>query len=33
MPFTDLISCTTLSTHLQNADWVVIDCRHDLADP
>ena len=33
MPFTDLISCNTLSTHLQHADWVVIDCRHDLTDP
>ncbi len=33
MPFTDLISCTTLSAHLQDADWVVIDCRHDLTDP
>ena len=33
MPFTDLISCTTLSAHLRDADWVVIDCRHDLTDP
>lgn len=27
-----LVSCETLSPHLQAPDWVVVDCRFDLAD-
>lgn len=30
MAFTTLISATELSTHLNNPDWVIVDCRHDL---
>jgi thiosulfate/3-mercaptopyruvate sulfurtransferase len=32
-PFTVLISAAELGSHYQDPDWVVIDCRHDLADP
>lgn len=32
MPYTTLISAADLSRHLQDASWVVLDCRHDLAD-
>ena len=32
MPFTTLISASDLSAHLDDAGWVVCDCRHDLAD-
>jgi thiosulfate/3-mercaptopyruvate sulfurtransferase len=32
MPYTTLISITDLAAHLDDADWVVCDCRHDLAD-
>lgn len=28
-----LVSCETTFEHLQDKDWVVIDCRFDLADP
>ena len=31
--FSTLISITTLSAHLDDAQWIVFDCRHDLADP
>lgn len=30
MAFTTLISATELSDHLNNPDWVILDCRHDL---
>ncbi|HEY8608755.1 MAG TPA: sulfurtransferase [Noviherbaspirillum sp.] len=33
MPYTTLISATELAAHLEDPHWVVIDCRHDLADP
>src|SRR5512134_2968263 len=32
MPFTTLISAARLAQYLDDADWVVCDCRHDLAD-
>ena len=32
MPFTTLISAADFVPHLDDADWVVCDCRHDLAD-
>jgi thiosulfate/3-mercaptopyruvate sulfurtransferase len=32
MPHTALISVTDLAAHLDDAGWVVCDCRHDLAD-
>lgn len=28
-----LVSCQTLSQHLHDPAWVVVDCRHQLADP
>ncbi|UVW30343.1 sulfurtransferase [Massilia sp. H6] len=28
-----LISATDLARHIDQPDWVVVDCRHDLADP
>lgn len=28
-----LITPTELAPHLQDEDWLVVDCRHDLADP
>jgi thiosulfate/3-mercaptopyruvate sulfurtransferase len=31
--FGPLVSCEELSLHLGQPDWVVVDCRHDLADP
>src|SRR5437867_7244782 len=33
MRFTTLISAANLAQHLADADWIVLDCRHDLADP
>lgn len=33
MPYTTLISAADLSRHVQDASWVVLDCRHDLANP
>src|SRR5690606_27614304 len=33
MTFSTLVSADTLSQHLDNPNWVVIDCRHDLANP
>ena len=32
MPFTTLITAEELSQHLFDADWCVLDCRHDLMD-
>jgi thiosulfate/3-mercaptopyruvate sulfurtransferase len=32
IPYTTLVSVTDLATHLDNAGWIVCDCRHDLAD-
>ena len=32
MKFDTLISCNDLAAHLQHADWLVFDCRFDLAD-
>jgi thiosulfate/3-mercaptopyruvate sulfurtransferase len=32
MPFTTLISVPKHARHLNDPDWVVCDCRHDLAD-
>src|SRR5574341_2214125 len=32
MPFTTLISAANLARHLDDADWIVCDCRHDLVD-
>ena len=32
MPYTTLVSVQDLAAHLHDADWVVCDCRHDLAD-
>ena len=32
MPYTTLISIADLATHLDDAGWVICDCRHDLAD-
>lgn len=31
--FTTLISADELASHLEDPDWIVFDCRHDLADP
>lgn len=33
MSYTTLISAADLSQHVFDADWVVLDCRHDLANP
>jgi thiosulfate/3-mercaptopyruvate sulfurtransferase len=33
MPYTTLISAVDLARHVQDASWVVLDCRHDLANP
>ena len=32
MPYTTLISVTDLARHLNDEDWIVCDCRHDLVD-
>jgi thiosulfate/3-mercaptopyruvate sulfurtransferase len=32
MPFTTLISTADLSAHIDDPDWVVVDCRFNLAD-
>jgi len=32
MPYTTLISVTDLAAHLHDTNWIVCDCRHDLAD-
>lgn len=28
-----LVDCATLAAHLDDADWLIFDCRHQLADP
>lgn len=33
MPYTTFISVEELSSHLQDPDWVIVDCRFSLADP
>jgi thiosulfate/3-mercaptopyruvate sulfurtransferase len=33
MPFTTLIDCDELAARLSAPDWVIVDCRHDLARP
>ena len=33
MPHTLLISTAQLAAHLEAPDWVLLDCRHDLANP
>ncbi|HKW36965.1 MAG TPA: rhodanese-like domain-containing protein, partial [Burkholderiales bacterium] len=33
MILTALVDTATLARHLGDPDWVVFDCRHDLADP
>ncbi|MFC5476233.1 sulfurtransferase [Paraherbaspirillum soli] len=32
-PYTTLISAVNLQQNAQQANWVIVDCRHDLADP
>jgi thiosulfate/3-mercaptopyruvate sulfurtransferase len=33
MPYTTLISAADLAQHINDHDWIVLDCRHDLANP
>lgn len=33
MRYTTLISAAELAQHVMEPDWIVLDCRHDLADP
>jgi thiosulfate/3-mercaptopyruvate sulfurtransferase len=33
MPYTTLVSTAQLARHIDDPEWVVIDCRHDLASP
>jgi thiosulfate/3-mercaptopyruvate sulfurtransferase len=33
MAYTTLVSTEVLARHLDDPDWIVFDCRHDLADP
>lgn len=33
MAFTTLVGTEILASHLEDARWVVLDCRHELADP
>jgi thiosulfate/3-mercaptopyruvate sulfurtransferase len=33
MPYTTLISAAYLAQHANDSDWIVLDCRHDLANP
>ena len=33
MPYSTLISADELTRHLQDPKWVLLDCRHDLANP
>lgn len=33
MPYTTLISAADLARHMDDGDWVIIDCRHDLTNP
>ncbi len=32
MPYTTLVSAAELAAHLDDPSWVIVDCRHDLAD-
>lgn len=33
MPYTTLIAAADLARHVQDPSWIVLDCRHDLANP
>jgi thiosulfate/3-mercaptopyruvate sulfurtransferase len=33
MPYTTLISAQQLAQHIEDPNWVVLDCRHDLLNP
>lgn len=33
MPYATLISADELARHLQDPEWIVLDCRHDLSNP
>lgn len=33
MVYTTLISANDLADHIDNHDWVILDCRHDLSNP
>lgn len=33
MPLTTLVDVAALAAHLDDPDWCIFDCRHDLADP
>jgi thiosulfate/3-mercaptopyruvate sulfurtransferase len=33
MSYQALVDCETLSRHLADPDWIIVDCRFDLADP
>jgi thiosulfate/3-mercaptopyruvate sulfurtransferase len=33
MPYTTLISAADLAQHVQDPQWIVLDCRHDLNNP
>lgn len=33
MPYTTLISAADLARHMNGGAWIIIDCRHDLANP
>lgn len=33
MPYTTLISTSELTQHVLEPNWIVVDCRHDLANP
>src|SRR4051812_42095823 len=33
MSYATLVSTSVLPRHLDDPDWIVFDCRHDLADP
>ena len=33
MEYTNLVDTQTLAGHLDDPNWVVLDCRHDLARP
>ena len=32
MPFETLVTAEDLAAHVADPDWIVFDCRHDLAD-
>ena len=33
MPFETLVDRSTVAAHLEDPDWLLFDCRFDLADP